>query len=154
MMSLSEAGQRLWLVQQGAPGGPLDHALHRLPVRPDIYETCRLYSNEKVNPFKLAHDFRYDTTLAGRRRGVVRALFGACFIDPHPELKKAWKRLIERGLPAAEVEELESMPVTSAEVEELINKGWNQPASAELRQRQTIEWQSRSLEKYRRIAAR
>ena len=150
---LSEPGQKLWYLQQGSPGGPVHHSLHRLPVRPEIYEHYRSFSAEGVNPFTLARDFHYDTALAGRRRGVVRALFGSCFIDLHPELKRAWERLIARGLPAAEVAEFEKMPITSAEAEALIAKGWNQPASAELRQRQTIEWQTRSLEKYRRLAA-
>ena len=151
---LSETGQKLWYLKQGTAGGPTQHSLHRLPVRPEIYDRYRSYSTESVNPFTLARDFHYDTSLAGRRRGVVRALFGACFIDLHPELKRAWKRLIDRGLPAAEVAEFEKMPITSAEADALIAKGWNLPASAELRQRQTIEWQTRSLEKYRRFATR
>ncbi|HTI71753.1 MAG TPA: extracellular solute-binding protein [Candidatus Limnocylindria bacterium] len=149
---LSEEGQKLWYMRQGTPGGPVEHALHRLPIRPDIYARYAAYSNERVNPFQLARDFRYDTGLSSRRRGIVRALFGACFIDVHPELTKAWHRLIERGLPAAEVAELGTMPLSSAEADQLVAQGWNQPASAELRQRQTILWQQRSLEKYRRLA--
>jgi ABC-type Fe3+ transport system substrate-binding protein len=150
---LSEEGQKLWYLAKGAAGGPTQYTLQRLPVRPDLYVRYHEQSPVQVDPFKLARDFRYDTRLAGRRRSLVRSLFGSIIIDSHPELKKAWRRLVEKGLPEAEVAEFQKMPLTEAEAEALIAAGWALPSAAETRQHRITEWQNQAREKYRRLAA-
>jgi hypothetical protein len=84
---------------------------------------------------------------------LVRSLFGSIIIDSHPELKKAWRRLVEKGLPEAEVAEFQKMPLTEAEAEALIAAGWALPSAAETRQHRITEWQNQAREKYRRLAA-
>jgi len=149
---LSDEGQLLWYLPLGAKDGPVANALERLPVRPALYASRGGESRIRLNPFELTQKFQYDARLAGKRRGVVRALFGALMIDPHPELKRAWKRLIERGLPAAEVAEFGRPPITEAEATRMIKDGWGRRENAEPRLRMGIRWQREALEKYRRIA--
>ena len=149
---LSAEAQRLWYLPAGVPGGPVQSTLERLPIRPDVYARDRDRSRILLNPFELKQDFHYDTRLAGRRRSVVRALFGAALIDPHPELQRAWKHLIAVGLPPAAVEELGRPLVTESEAEALLKEGWGRRDGAERRIRTTIAWQKRALERYERLA--
>lgn len=149
---LSVEAQRLWYLPPGVPGGPVENSLERLPVRPDIYRDHRHQSRIQVNPFELKQSFRYDSRIAARRRTLVRALFGAMFIDPHPELKKAWKAVIDAGLPPEAVLELGRPPVTEAEADKMLRDGWGRRENAEQRLRTTIEWQRIALERYRRLA--
>ncbi len=149
---LSEEGQLLWYLPLGSRDGPVVNALERLPIRPALYASRGSESRIRLNPFELTQKFQYDAKLAGRRRGVVRALFGSQMIDPHPELKRAWKSLIARGLPPAELAGFGVPPVTEAEANQMIRDGWGKRENAELRLRKGIEWQRQALERYRRIA--
>lgn len=149
---LSAEAQRLWYLPQGTPGGPALATLERLPIRPDVYAQDHGRSRILLNPFELKQDFHYDTRLAGRRRSVVRALFGATLIDPHPELRRAWKHLIEVGLPPEAVEELGRPMITEAEAERWLREGWGRRENAGRRLQATIEWQRRALERYERLA--
>lgn len=151
---LSDEGQLLWYLPAGAKDGPASHSLERLVIRPELYATRGSESRIRQNPFTLRQNFKYDARLAGKRRGVVRALFGALLIDPHPELKRAWKRLIENGLPEADLAEFGRPPVTEAEAAKMITDGWSKRENSELRLKKGIEWQRQALEKYRRLAAR
>lgn len=150
---LSEEGQLLWYLPVGAKDGPINHALERLVIRPDLYAKRGAESRIRQNPFTLQQKFQYDARLAGNRRGVVRALFGALMIDPHPELKQAWKRLIERGLPEAALAEFGKPPISEADAVKMIKDGWGKRENADLRLKKGIEWQRQALEKYRRLAA-
>jgi iron(III) transport system substrate-binding protein len=149
---LSEEGQLLWYLPAGSPGGPKRHSLERLVIRPSIYERHGAKSRIRLNPFELRQEFRYDARLAGRRRNIVRALFGALMIDPHPELQDAWRALIRRGLPPAELAALGRPPVTESEAMQLLKDGWGAREKSEFRQRRRIEWQNWAREKYRRLA--
>ncbi|HTL30868.1 MAG TPA: extracellular solute-binding protein [Tepidisphaeraceae bacterium] len=47
---LSEKAQKLWNTRAGAPGGPKQTSLRRLPIMPSVYEHDENFT-DKVNPF-------------------------------------------------------------------------------------------------------
>jgi ABC-type Fe3+ transport system substrate-binding protein len=53
---LSPEGQLLWNTRPGAPGGPKETALRRLPIMPSVYAHAE-YFTDKVNPFQQSGGF-------------------------------------------------------------------------------------------------
>ena len=53
---LSPEGQRLWILRAGQPGGPVERALRRPPVRQDLYADRTGWSDD-VNPFAESRGF-------------------------------------------------------------------------------------------------
>jgi spermidine/putrescine-binding protein len=148
---LSEAGQRLWFLPRGEPGGPQRFSIERMSIRPDFYKRYRGVSNIEFSPFDLKQSFVYNSKLGRDRRDVLAALAGALLVDAHAELQAAWRALIARGLPADDLAELGRNPLTEQEALQLAAGEWKKP---EVRNRLKIEWQNRARAKYRRLAAR
>ncbi len=148
---LSEDGQKLWFLPRGHPGGPQTASIERMSVRPEFYKRYRDVSNVEGSPFELPTAFRYNAELSRKRRDVVAGLIGALFVDTHPELKAAWKCVIARQLPPAQVDELGEVPVTEQEALELAARDWKNPA---IRNQKKIEWQTWAQKKYRKLAGR
>jgi iron(III) transport system substrate-binding protein len=146
---LGEDGQKLWFLSRGHPEGPQRYSIERMSIRPDFYRRYRGISNIEFSPFELKQTFVYDPKLARDRREVVAALAGALLIDTHTELKNAWRSLVQRGLPLADLAELGRTPATEAEALKLAAAGWK---SAAFRNQKKIEWQIWAQQKYRRIA--
>lgn len=97
---LSEAGQKLWCFQPGAPGGPREHALRRLPVRRDFYTPEHLahMPDAAEMPFEKAKAFVYEADRTGPAFNSIRFLVRVLCVDSHEELKTAWKEIIEAGM--------------------------------------------------------
>lgn len=114
---LSPDGQRLWILPAGAPGGPKENALFRLPVRPDIFE--KLLGDRVVqNPYEEAGRgvFRkMDDKLQNDRTVLLAELFGAALVDQHTDLKAAWKALIDGGMKPAALAEWKKPPFSEQE---------------------------------------
>ena len=87
---LSEAGQKLWMLKSGVPGGPKQTPLYRAVVLPSAYEGVGDNTVVPINPFELSSAFHYDSKKGGQRWGLVNELIGKLLIDPHPELVAAW----------------------------------------------------------------
>jgi hypothetical protein len=95
--------------------GPRRYALHRLPVRRDLYARHGALFIDKVNPFEVASKNRP----SGWRDGIGPVL-GAFGIDNAEQLRRAWKSIIDarsmEGFPPdvlAEMERrLDAMPYT------------------------------------------
>lgn len=147
--TLSEAGQKLWLLPRGHPEGPQQFAIERMPVRPELYRRFKGVSNIEFSPFDLKQSFPYDAKLSRDRREVVAALAGALLVDTHNELQAAWKALVRRGLPATELAELGRVPLTEAEALKLAATVWKDPAARNLK---TIQWETWAQTKYRALA--
>lgn len=145
---LSEAGQKLWHLPRGHPEGPRRYSIERMSVRPDLYPRYRDVSNIAFSPFELNQRFRYDARLARARREVVAALAGALLVDPHAELRRAWRAVIAAGDVPGMVPKLGAMPLTEAEALTLAGEPWKDAA---LRNRKRLEWQTWARAKYRRI---
>jgi ABC-type Fe3+ transport system substrate-binding protein len=100
---LSMDGQKLWSFRVGAPGGPGEYALRRLPVRRDFYlhaEWDRLRSDPGVDPYRAGAEFTYHPEWTG---GVFRELAfisRAMAEDSHPELVRAWRAILAAREPA------------------------------------------------------
>ena len=109
---LSERGQTLWCLPAGAEGGPAKSALFRQPIRRDVYEK---YAGKMlprlVNPFVHSGDFKLNEAAAGVRISrLLGPLMKAAAIDQRAELSKAWKCIIDAGLPAEMLKEFTALP--------------------------------------------
>jgi iron(III) transport system substrate-binding protein len=147
---LSEDGQRLWFLPQGHPQGPKRFSIERMSVRPDFYRRYRGISNIEFSPFDLKEAFRYNGRLARERRDVVAALVGALLVDTHQELQGAWRRIIARKMPPADLVELGTAPVSESAALQLATGAWKE---ASVRNQKKVEWQSWAQRKYRRLVS-
>jgi ABC-type Fe3+ transport system substrate-binding protein len=100
---LSREGQRLWNYRVGEPGGPEQYALRRPPIRRDMYsaEDRSHMSDPDAQPFALAQEFDYHGGWTGPLFGLIRVQLRAMVIDTHPELRRAWRAILDAGGPQA-----------------------------------------------------
>lgn len=98
---LSREGQMLWAAAPGADPGPKRKALRRLPIRRDLYEGATLEAmvDREALPYEKAQRFTFDPDLTGRLFTPIRNIVRVMCIDTHPEMKEAWKALIEADFP-------------------------------------------------------
>ncbi|MFH0939625.1 MAG: ABC transporter substrate-binding protein [Planctomycetota bacterium] len=94
---LSEAGQKLWYLKRGTPGGPIEYDLERLPVMPEIYTRFSQDTWTVTNPFKGVADFQYDSKKGGRRWDTLNDLWRAAILDVHEDLWNARQAVIRAG---------------------------------------------------------
>jgi ABC-type Fe3+ transport system substrate-binding protein len=107
--TLSDAGQLLFLLRPGEPGGPRRFPLCRLSVVRELYER---YPPERrsvgtANPFAVGNTIAYESKVGTRRWDALNDLFGAVIVDAHAELSAAWRAVLASRLPAADRERLE-----------------------------------------------
>ena len=57
---MSDAGQKLWFLKKGAPGGPVHKQLNRFTVLPDLYTRYQSDAAVTLNPFEWRSDLIYD----------------------------------------------------------------------------------------------
>jgi len=145
---LGEAGQKLWFLPRGHPGGAVQYSIERMSVRPDFYRRYRDVSNIEFSPFEVKQRFRYDSRLARDRRDLVAALAGTLLVDTHPELKAAWRVIIRRGMKETDRIELGRMPLSDSEAAQLVETEWADPIA---RNRKKVEWQRWAQRKYRAL---
>jgi ABC-type Fe3+ transport system substrate-binding protein len=88
--TLSGAGQSLWMIPRGQPGGPEKFDISRMGVLPAFYEGDLTQLLVPLNPFTEGSGFRYNSPLGSKRWNIVNALIGQTIIDVHPRLVKAW----------------------------------------------------------------
>jgi ABC-type Fe3+ transport system substrate-binding protein len=148
--TLGEPGQKLWFLPLGHPEGPRRHALERSSIRPDFYKRYRGVSNIEISPFELNQSFTYNAKLARDRNDLLGALIGALLVDPHTELKAAWREVIMRGRRPADLAELGRPPLSEAEALKLSSTDWRNPA---IRNQKKMEWQNWARAKYRKLCA-
>lgn len=100
--SLSIQAQKLWFARPGTPGGPLARALHRTPIRRDLY-TPEILANTtmpNVDPYTDEGNFIYQRELTGASFNTLRQLVKVMCIDSHDEMKSAWYAIRAAGMPA------------------------------------------------------
>ncbi|HEY9249602.1 MAG TPA: iron ABC transporter substrate-binding protein, partial [Rariglobus sp.] len=101
--SLSMDGQKLWNLKPGVPGGPEYFALRRLPVRKDFYAIegiDALRSDPEEKPYGPQERLVYHPQWTGRLFREMSFVIRVMCLDTQPELKKAWRALIDAGMPA------------------------------------------------------
>ena len=99
---LSAQGQTLWFAKPGSPGGPRDRALHRTPIRKDVYTPANLANSTmpELNPYADRGNLTYQRDLTGAAFNTLRQLVRVMCIDSHDEMKAAWRALVAAGMPA------------------------------------------------------
>ena len=90
-------GQKLWGWKAGAPGGPRQHSLRRLPMLPELYgpQFRALRSDPDVFPYEAAKTFNYEGKRTAPYFNVIAFVVRVMCIDTHDELTAAWRALIE-----------------------------------------------------------
>ena len=107
---LSEAGQSLWMLPAGAPGGPQKDALGRMGVIPSLYSKLGSKSIVPVNPFNLKSTLNYDTVTGSAHYSVLNDMIGSMIIDQHDALLAAWNKIND----AAKVSSVSSASIDAA----------------------------------------
>ena len=110
---LSDAGQGLWGLKAGVPGGPRSVALRRLPVRRDWYSEARLplMSDPDERPFETAKQFQYEAEWTAPVFNAIRFLIRGMCVDTHVELRDAWVELERAGFPAQAMETFQDLSI-------------------------------------------
>ena len=144
---LSEEGQRLWALPVGSPGGPQKYALRRMAVLPSVYEIHK-ESAITANPFAMNTVMTYDREKGGLRKDIINDLIGAVAIDTHAELKRAYKAIINRGMPEAYLGPLSRLPLSEEEALELAKEKWK---DAGFRAAKIAEWIEQSRRRFQDI---
>ncbi len=116
---LSPEAQIIWFLKPGTPGGPKLRALHRSPIRRDVYTPGNLANSTMpgVHPYEDAGNFSYQQDLTGASFNTLRQLVKVMCIDSHEEMKSAWRALRDAGMPAdalAVFSDVSIMPYASA----------------------------------------
>jgi iron(III) transport system substrate-binding protein len=89
---LSDEGQRLWIVRAGAPGGPTQTSLRRLPIRKSVYDHPMNFA-DNVNPFISASQF--NTSNARKKTfAILGDLMQWSMIDLLDELRETRKAIL------------------------------------------------------------
>lgn len=97
---LGVEGQRLWFGKPGTPGGPHARALHRTPIRRDVYTPDFLAASvmPDADPYHDRGNFTYRRDLTGGAFNTLRRLVKIMCIDSHSELKGAWAAIARAGM--------------------------------------------------------
>ncbi|TVR48422.1 MAG: extracellular solute-binding protein [Puniceicoccaceae bacterium] len=98
---LSKQGQALWNLRPGTPGGSQRFALRRQPIRMDVYteENRRHFSDPEVDPFSDEDPFYYRSDWTGPLFRQIGFVVRMVCLDPFDELVRAWRAIIEAGMP-------------------------------------------------------
>jgi spermidine/putrescine-binding protein len=153
--TLSDAGQRLFFLQPGQPGGPKRFPLCRLSVIKEFYSKYppEVRSTGTTDPFNVGRTVQYDSRKSIQRWDALNDLFGAWIVDAHPQLVAAWRAVLGSGLAEAErtrlEEELFRPPLTEEEIGKYavrITQG-----SPRTRTETITSWGEAARERYRRI---
>lgn len=98
---LSRDGQKLWNYRRETPGGPRKISLRRLPVRRDLYapDYLQFFSDPEVLPFQKTGAFEYVSDWTAPAFGPLQFIIKAMCLDPHDELKAAWRKLVRARFP-------------------------------------------------------
>ena len=146
---LTEPGQKLWCLKQGAPGGPHDFELDRMPVIPAFAARFKDDAAVAYDPYSWRSGFTYDPDKGSLRWVILNDLLGATMIDTHAELVAAWERVatLPDGHPRRQA--LLRPPLTESELLALARTRWG---DAEFRAQRRAQWANEARERYRRIA--
>jgi ABC-type Fe3+ transport system substrate-binding protein len=153
--TLSDAGQQLFMLRPGVPGGPRRYPLCRLSVVEAMYQrySPQERSIGEANPFQQTNTLPYNSKLGEQRWDALNDLLGAVVVDAHEELAATRKALAL--LPSAERDrlaaELYAPPCSEAELAAHARRIVDQGPRA--RAAQINEWAEQARARYRRVRA-
>ncbi len=146
---LSEAGQKLWILRPGVPGGPERFALYRSPVIPGLVKEYARDSMVKLDAFDFEGGVKFDPAKMNARWRILNDLFGACVIDTQDELAAAWKKLRVAPEDDPRRRELLRPPVSEQELFDMAGTRWGDPY---FRAETIARWSAEARAVYRRLA--
>ena len=148
--------ERLWFQKLGTTGGPIESALHRTPIRMDMYdaEILAMTTMPDVLPYTDGGNFTYDRELTGEVFNTLRQLVKVMCIDSHDEIKTAWKAIIDAGMPEQALAVFHDVSKVTYEIAGHGDPGLDSKDSMVQAQRMTElgEWFRSNYRKARRIA--
>jgi ABC-type Fe3+ transport system substrate-binding protein len=153
--TLSEAGQKLWMLPKGHAEGPVDFTLGRMCVWPSLYTELAADTVVPTNPFEVTSQLDYNATLGSLRYSLLNDLIGSMIIDSQADLVAVWGEisginttLTEAGVTSTYIDNAVSkmgeLPITEAEGSALAEE-WD---NATLRNEKITEWHTFALSKY------
>jgi iron(III) transport system substrate-binding protein len=172
---LGADGQSLWVLAPGSPGGPRQFALERPSILPSVLERLDVAARrgETTNPFTLPVANFYDPAKGTVRVAILPDYLRVAAVENERALKRAWKAVIDAGLPPDLVAELVRPLISEDEMIWLGRQVWppiRVPADAtpeqadelrrseEMRLRQKSEllreWRQTLSRRYNALAAR
>ncbi|MCM8769440.1 MAG: extracellular solute-binding protein [Candidatus Omnitrophica bacterium] len=143
---LSPEGQQIWMLPPGMPGGPVEFPLNRLSIRPESYLLPGIMFSQ-LNPYRQAPSFPYNPSLAASRWAFLNDLLGACVIDCHSELKKAWSLLQKTSSPQIR-KQFYQLPIKPAS-QRFYWENWSDPV---FRNQHLVRWLNFSREKFTMVS--
>ncbi len=142
---LSAEGQRLWNTRAGAPGGPAQTSLRRLPIVPSVYEHSADFT-DKVNPYASSIGF-VKSNQRERTQNIISELIQMSCIDLQSELQET-RRAILSSPRAAELDaRLGVFPWDQQQALARMSE-WNKKSPAE-RMKLQRDWTGEFRERYR-----
>lgn len=145
---LSEPGQVLFGVSaenRRSYGATLYH----YPIDPQMYEKYADKLAMRENPIKTDFGLKLDFGKLGQQDGIVKPLVAAACGENHVLLQRAWKAVIDAGMPAAAVAELTRPPFDEATALELGRK--LQAADRDEAEKMIAEWSADFRARYERV---
>ena len=128
---LGEPGQALWMLPAGAPGGPRKFALERMAILPSVYELPAVKAlGERTDPFALPPATFYSSAKENARIAILPDYLRVAAVENYDPLRRAWKAVIDAGLPEPLVAELTRPLVTEGEMARLGKEVWKPIAVA------------------------
>lgn len=157
---LTPDAQRLWILSPKAPGRPVERALRRPPIRRDVYNDRRGWTDD-VNPFTESGGFNQRPewmTLFSD----TRMIWAAAWMDSRSALESAHAAILAVPDPRrreALLKELADLPVTMDDVARYRAAKKEQEAAAprlaeEWKARRRIEWADTFRGHYRAVEKR
>jgi hypothetical protein len=156
--TLSDAGQLVFMLLPGQPGGPRRFPLCRLSVVEELYDRYPpgVRSVGTANPFRVQNTIAYDSKLGGARWNALNDLYGAVIVDARPDLSAAWQALLRSRLPDEERRRLEEELFRPPVPQEEVLAHARRIAGGSPRERTVVvnRWGDEARERYRRIRDR
>ncbi|MDA3797511.1 MAG: extracellular solute-binding protein [Kiritimatiellae bacterium] len=140
---LSFDGQKI-LCQPIGQDGQMNN-LYRMPVNKNIYTKDWA---PKANPYDFKSNFKYNTDIASKRWNVLNSMMGTTLIDPHKNLQKAWKTIIDQNLPEEKLKILYAPPVSEEELLQIAESWSDNRYKLEI----TTQWAQNAQKKYKSLA--
>jgi spermidine/putrescine-binding protein len=144
---LSEKGQRLWNTRPGAPGGPKQTAIRRLPIRESVFAEMRDFTDQ-VNPYKAAGGFN-KSNAREKTWGVLGELIEASCISLLEELRETRKAILASPRAKELDAKLGRFPFDQKEALRRFEEWKKAPAGRRLEVKR--RWEAEFREEYRRL---
>lgn len=122
---MSPDGQKLWCLEVGAPGGPVEEPLGRTCVLPSVYKENAEHVLPGVeDPIHAKANTEYDLEKEEARLAILPAYLQAMMVTNKRQLTDAWSAVIAAGMPEDLVAELTAPVVSEAEMLRLARDVW------------------------------